>query len=181
MARSNRRKTFWEGTRVSLSLTDTAIVGGELIDQAVVDDFAPATLVRTRISIFATDTTTPDNTNLPIGIHVAVRKVTLSRTTGTYAEPSGSLDDSAYLSAEDILYFGTLIYTVPRVLTFNSTGTLVSVFQRGLGKLDIDIKAKRIFGSAEERLVIEAQLVAGGTTGTNIVLRGGSRMLFMAG
>ena len=182
MTRRARRSTHWEGQSFNLVIGDATIVGDELINQAMVDDFGPATLVRMRGTLLISWTTSPTivQTNVVSSCWVAVRKVSLARTTDVYAAPSGNLDDAAYTSAEDILYFGAVKLDGGLAIERTSDGT-AKIFQRPVGQLDFDIKAMRRFDSSEERLVLEMQLQHGQVTSVTATAVIAMRMLFKAG
>lgn len=179
-----RRKTFWEGAEVPITLSDSAINGGEMLGIVQLNDFAPATLVRIRGIVECQWATVPTvlTTNLVATVRCAIRKVSLARTTDAYAVPTGNLFDEAYLSGEDILWMGSVLLSASALVTETdpSPDTLRAI-QRGAGVLDFDVKAMRKFDSAEERLVFEAQVGFGQVTSIDCEVRVGARMLFKAG
>ncbi len=182
--RGARRSTHWEGSRITLAVIDSSIVGGEMVGVTELDAFAPATLVRIRGIIEAQWTSAPTmlTTNLVSTIRCSIRKVSLARTLDVYAPPAGNLFDEAYTSGEDILWMGSILLSASALSseTDPSPDTLRTI-QRGAGVLDFDVKAMRKFDSSEERLVFEAQLGLGQVTSINVTLSGMARMLFKAG
>ncbi len=180
MGRSARRSTHWEGATTDISLSTASINGEELIPAVMVNAIAPATLVRIRGFIACEWNTSPTigSTNRVTMVTLAIRKVTLVQTTSAYAVPAGSLRDEGYMSAEDILWMGA-VKLWGASTTINSVDSL-AVLQRATGFVDIDIKAMRKFDSAEERLVLEAELLFGQVT-PNINVNATLRMLFKAG
>ena len=177
--------THWEGAELGITVDSAAIFGQEVLTQAMLDDFGPATLVRLRgcvIASWVSSLTAVSETNNPAVLYVAIRKVVLARTTDAYSAPSGALDDGAYLSGEDILYFGAVKLDGAQVGVETSANPDTAVtFQRASGVLELDVKAMRRFESAEERLVLETMLQVGQVTHTDVSITGGLRMLFKAG
>lgn len=174
-----RRSTHWEGgAPESFNLSGGTVVGAEFLTAADLDDFAPATLVRIRGFVGAWWATSPTegNSNLPRLIMCAIRKVSLDTTAAAYVATTANLDDEAYLSGEDILWFGA-IEIAPSMVVGNG----YVVYQRAAGFAEIDIKAMRKFDSAEERLVVEAQLIVGQVTAVQVTVKANLRMLFKAG
>ncbi len=181
MARSStRRKTHWEGARITIAIDDSGVHGGELVGIAEMDDFAPATLVRIRGVLIASWATSPAfaDTNNPGSIFWAIRKVSLARTTDVYAPPGGAIQDEAYTSGEDILAFSGIV--LGQSMVNIDAGSVNKVVQRAVGMAEIDVKAMRKFDSAEERLVLEVG-IATGQLNVNITVQGALRMLFKAG
>ena len=181
MARGAKRQTFWEGATGSMIIDDSTIQGAEALSSVDLADFAPCTLVRVRGVITCAWRTTPliSSSNLTTVIHVAVRKVVLDATGGTYTPPVINLDDEQYLSTEDILMFGAIKLDGAMIAIQQDTNT-IRAFTRASGFMNVDIKAMRRFQSAEERLVVECQLQHGQTTIQTDVFFA-LRMLFKAG
>lgn len=182
--RTARRATHWEGAGGNQTVESVAIHGSELITQAMMDDFGPATLVRIRGVIIGSWGASPNlgETNLPGLFLYAIRKVVLARTTDTYSVPAGALTDPAYLSGEDILDFGAIELGNAQVSHNNAESPdQIVTFQRAAGFGMVDSKAMRRFDSAEERLVLETQLVTGQVSAMELNIFFGMRLLFKAG
>ncbi len=161
-------------------MATSVIFGTEILTEAMMTDFAPATLVRIRGSILwaHNGAVTEGTGNTAAAFWWAVRKVRLSKTTAVYAAPtSTNLKDGAYLSGEDILAFGCVSIDG---LDFAAAAGTPKTYRRGTGIVDVDIKAKRKFTSAEERLVLETQLAAGALV-PSVDCFLGLRLLFLAG
>ncbi len=181
---SAKRSTHWEGANITQQQVDSSIHGNEIVTEAMVADFGPATLVRIRGQVEGGWASTPTilTTNLVTTIRCAIRKVSLARTDSAYTTPSGNLYDEEYLAGEDILWMGVLHLIAPGFATETdpSPDTLRTI-TRSTGVLTFDVKAMRRFDSAEERLVFESQIGLGQVTSIQSLVRGAARMLFKAG
>ncbi len=170
--RTARRQTFWVGAAGSFTLaTINVTVGTEVLSSSVIVDAAPATLIRIRGHVWWTSVST-NSDSMPTMVYSAIRKVSLATTDATFTTVGGNIAlNSAFLAAEDILWTGVTKF--PGGL---DTGT-ESV--RPAGHSDVDIKAKRKFGSGEERLVIESMMMDGGSQ--DLTFKYALRCLFLAG
>ncbi len=171
MARSSRRQSSWEPLDQRFNTGAPAtIVGDEIITEAMVTEWGPGTLVRIRGVLTFTWTTGAAGLSEPTLILCVIRKIRLARTDSTYAAPSNNLFDGPYLAQEDILWTGCAVL----VWTLGERAVDTFAGSRGAAVLEVDIKAKRRFQSAEERLVLEAQPLDGDSSPVQItsVLRG---------
>ncbi len=181
--KSARRQTFWEGGSGPLTIESAAIHGIELLSEAQLNLFAPATLVRVRGVITAAWGGSPavDETNNPAMFTWAIRKEVLSLADSTYVVPGGAMTEEAYLSTENILAFGVIQLGQAVVSIDEQAPNAALTYQRATGFELIDIKAMRRFESPEERLVFEAQLTYGQVGNVELSIGVAARMLFKAG
>lgn len=159
--RGSRRTTQWVGIGVTAGATSTTAITRELLDEATMDVIAPCTIVRIRgfMMVRSALAAGENSTNMVM----AIRKVTLTRSTDSIVAVGGTLIDPAYLDNEDILgMYGA-------GFTGMSSGTEK---QRGVLTWDIDIKAKRKMESSNDRLVLDHEAVGVAVSATfELVMR----------
>ncbi len=161
MARARRRDTSWEPADADFNISTVNVPGGaEIINANQVATWGPGTLVRTRGVIMAQWVTGATTTNEPSLVFLTIRKVSLSETGASFTATTAQLDSGEHLGLEEILWTGAILMIASDV---NNSGA------RAAGFIDVDIKAKRRFESAEERLVLEAMAQNGDGSSVRII------------
>ncbi len=144
-----------------------------MLNAAAIAFLAPSTLVRIRGLIVAQPTTTASTQNEPSLLTLMIRKISLDETDSTYVPFTGDMFTPTFLSNEDILWTGAIVMLA-------STGSGASgIGSRNAGFVDVDVKSKRTFESAEERLVLEAVVLNG--DGSTVDVSPMLRILMMVG
>ena len=165
MARARRRNTSWEPADADFTMTTVnTTAGAELLNSAQVAAWGPATMVRLRGVIYAVANTTSTAVNEPGLIELQIRKVSLEATDTTFTATTEQLDAGPNLANEDILWTGGI-----HLLGWGAGLSASDIGGRPAGFVDVDVKAKRRFESAEERLVLEAMPLSGDGSGVRIV------------
>ena len=161
MTRARRRSTSWEPADADFTMTTVGTTAGaELLNSAQVSTWGPATMVRLRGVIYAMQNNAATAGNEPGLVELQIRKVSLEATDSVFTATTEQLDAGPNLANEDILWTGAVL------LMAYSDGTKG---MRGQGFVNVDVKAKRRFESAEERLVLEAMPLTGDGSGVRIV------------
>ncbi len=96
---------------------------------------------------------------------VAVRKVVLDRQSDTVPQIAGTLLEADYFGSDEILFM-TQEATQPPFSQVDPSSGAREVTTRGCASGIWDIKAKRKLASANERLVVDTELVGVGTDDT---------------
>lgn len=150
--------TQWEGVVFNGS-TNTTAETFEVTTETLANEWGPFTLLRLKAFIFAATALGPDKASV---FALGFRKVSLDRSSDTPADIGGTLVDANYLSNEDILHYG--FYQLDSgQQTLRSDDLVVSSQRPRLAQM-IDVKAKRRFNGANERLVIDLEQIGVGAS-----------------
>jgi len=164
---TGRRTTFWHG----VSFGGVLATAGEtfaVISNTLMLEWGPVTLLRMRVEGFIQ---CPFIGEVPSVFAIAFRKVVLDRAGDTPVNIGGTLLDGSYLSSEQILH-----YSVHTVTSPGFVGGALST--RPVGRVSIDVKAKRRFTEENEQLVMDLEALGVGSA-DNINLQLGIRLLLM--
>jgi len=163
---TGRRTTFWHG----VSFGGVLATSGEtfaVISNTLMLEWGPVTLLRMRVEGFIQSQLVGE---APTVFAIAFRKVVLDRAGDTPVNIGGTLLDGSYLSSEQILH-----YSVHTTNPGFSGGALTT---RPVGRVSIDVKAKRRFTEENEQLVMDLEALGVGSA-DRIDLQLGIRLLLM--
>ena len=118
-------------------------------------------MVRLRGTIFAMLNTSFVSENEPGLVELQIRKVSLEATNTVFVATTEQLDSGNNLANEDILWTGGIMMLGAQLGATEG--------MRPAGLIVVDVKAKRRFESAEERLVLEAMALNGDGSAVRIV------------
>ncbi len=155
---STRSKTQWEGV-VFTGSTSTIAETFEVTTETLANEWGPFTILRIKAFLMAETALGADKASL---FALGFRKVVLDRTSDTPADIGGTVLDATYLANDDIMHFGIYQLSVGQQ-TLRSDDLVVSSQRPRLATM-LDIKAKRRFESANERLVIDLEQVETGAS-----------------
>ncbi len=171
--RSGRSKTQWLAITFSGTLSTTA-ESFPVTTETLANQFGPFTVLRTRMTWFARGAAA--KVDPAAQFVIGLRKVVLDRTSDSVADIGGTLMDATYLDNENLMWFEAItLQTQQQQLRSDD---LVTASQRVMGSGIIDVKAKRRFEDANERLVFDTEAVGVGAT-EEIVLDVAFRVLLM--
>ena len=162
MARQRRRSgsrgmTQWEGIVFTGTVSTTAETF-PVTTEALADDWGPHTILRTKAFWFAENSLGSDRAG---AFALSFRKVYLDRKSDTPSDVAGTIVDANYLANEELLHYG--LYTLdPGTYTFRPSDDQVIHTFRPRGSGMIDVKAKRRYEGAAERMVIDLEAIGTG-------------------
>ncbi len=156
--RSSRGRTFWEAVTFS-GTASTIAETFPVTTEALMNDWGPVTLLRMKVLGFAQGVLTAESAT---AFAIVFRKVYLDRASDVPTDIGGSVMDATYAASEEILHFG-VHYLSPGAMQRRSDDLVIFSTRPGVA-INTDVKAKRRFDDASQRLVIDVEALGVGTS-----------------
>ncbi len=153
-----RSRTQWLGLTFQ-GTVDTTAETFEILSETIIANLGGFTLLRTRMLMHAHSIVKVDP---GVQFAVGIRRVVLDRVGDSAANIGGTLLDGSYLSNEQLLHFDT--YTLSTGAQQRRSDDLITLSVRPAGSWSVDIKAKRRFEDANERLVVDLEAIGIGAS-----------------